>query len=75
MVASVIAAFLYLRIVLAMYAGEAGADDAPRVAIPSLAGVAIVIAVGITVVFGFLPQILEHWARDAVPAILAASTG
>jgi NADH-quinone oxidoreductase subunit N len=75
MVASVIAAFLYLRIVLAMYAGEAEADDAPRVAIPSLAGVAIVIAVGVTVVFGFLPQILEHWARDAVPAILAASTG
>ena len=75
MVASVIAAFLYLRIVLAMYASEAEADDSPPVAIPSMAGLAILIAVGVTLVFGFLPQILEHWARDAVPAILAASTG
>jgi NADH-quinone oxidoreductase subunit N len=73
MVSAVIAAFLYLRIVLAMYAGEPDADDATPVAIPSLAGLAIVIAVGVTLVFGFLPSILEHWARDAVPAIVAAS--
>ena len=77
MVSAVIAAFLYLRIVLAMYAGDADgqAGDTTPVAIPSLAGLAIVIAVGVTLVFGFLPSILEHWARDAVPAIVAGSTG
>jgi NADH-quinone oxidoreductase subunit N len=75
MVSAVIAAFLYLRIVLAMYASDSEADDTTPVAIPSLAGLAILIAVGVTIVFGFLPSILEHWARDAVPAIVAASTG
>jgi NADH-quinone oxidoreductase subunit N len=75
MVAAVIAAYLYLRIVLAMYAGDAEADDTSPVEIPSLAGVAIIITVGVTLVFGFLPSILEHWARDAVPVIVAASTG
>jgi NADH-quinone oxidoreductase subunit N len=75
MVSSVIAAFLYLRIVLAMYASDADADDTAPIAIPTLAGIAILIAVGVTVVFGFVPSVLEQWARDAVPAILAASTG
>jgi NADH-quinone oxidoreductase subunit N len=73
MVSAVIAAFLYLRIVLAMYATDAEASDTTPVAIPSLAGLAIVIAVGVTIVFGFLPSILEHWARDAVPAIVASA--
>jgi NADH-quinone oxidoreductase subunit N len=75
MVSAVIAAFLYLRVVLAMYASDAEADDTVPVEIPPLAGLAIVIAVGITLVFGFLPSILEHWARDAVPVIVAVSTG
>ena len=52
MVSAVIAAFLYLRIVLAMYASDAEASDDTPVAIPSLAGLAIVIAVGVTLVFG-----------------------
>ena len=38
-----------------MYASDAEADDTTPVAIPSLAGLAIVIAVGVTLVFGFLP--------------------
>jgi NADH-quinone oxidoreductase subunit N len=75
MLSAVIAAFLYLRIVIAMYASEADADDTTPVAIPSLAGLVIVIAVGVTLVFGFLPATLEQWAHDAVPAIVAASSG
>jgi NADH-quinone oxidoreductase subunit N len=80
MVSAVVAAFLYLRIVLAMYAGDEhhgeapeSSSPAPSLPIPATAGAAILVAVAVTVVFGFLPSVIQHWAQDAVPALVASA--
>lgn len=70
MLSAVIAAFLYLRIVLSMY-GDDEVEGAAPIAIPPIAGLAILVAVGVTVVFGFLPGVIQDWARDAVPVLAA----
>ena len=71
MVSAVIAAFLYLRIVLAMYASDADAADTTPRRDPLAGRPGDPDRSRRHLVFGFLPSILEHWARDAVPAIVA----
>jgi NADH-quinone oxidoreductase subunit N len=82
MLSAVIAAFLYLRIVVAMYMSESeeemeAAAEAPpvprsrRLRIPFAAGLALAIAVIATVGFGFLPSPLADSSRDAVPTVTA----
>ena len=71
MVTAVVSAFLYLRIVLSMYLGQA-ADDAPAIHVPRTAGVAIAIAVAVTIVFGVLPGELDSITREAIPQLVAA---
>lgn len=71
MVTAVVSAFLYLRIVLSMYLGRP-ADDAPAIRVPRAAGLAIAIAVVITVVFGVVPGELDAITRDAIPQLVAA---
>ena len=71
MLSAVIAAFLYLRIIVSMFL----ADPAPagetleRVRVPISAGVAISLALGFTLVVGFLPGWLISLAKDAVPQL------
>jgi NADH-quinone oxidoreductase subunit N len=73
MVSAVIAAFLYLRIVVSMYLGDDdAATDQPALPVPAGAIVAIAVAVAVTVVFGILPGAVVNLARDAVPALVAA---
>lgn len=80
MVAAVIAAYVYLRVILAMYvgAGDAGAEPAPDASVrPPLRiapGAAFVLfcAVGVTVVFGVVPFPIVDLARDAVPVLVAS---
>jgi NADH-quinone oxidoreductase subunit N len=65
--ASVVAAFYYLRVVVAMYMSEPEGADRPE---PSLrvdpaTAVVLVAAVGITLFIGFLPGTFLHFARDA----------
>ena len=57
MVSAVIAAFLYLRIMISMWIAEPEAGDDARepVRVPSLLGVAIGLSVAFTLVVGFLP--------------------
>ncbi|MEP4648704.1 MAG: proton-conducting transporter membrane subunit, partial [Ilumatobacter sp.] len=55
MVTAVIAAFLYLRIMVGMWLHDAG-DDAPAVTIPFSAGVAIAIAAVFTIAVGLYPS-------------------
>lgn len=70
MLAAVIAAYLYLRILVSMYMEEPeGAGE--RVRIPLSAGVAIGGAVIFTLVVGFLPGWLLKLAEDAVPTLSA----
>ncbi|MEO0493675.1 MAG: NADH-quinone oxidoreductase subunit N [Actinomycetota bacterium] len=71
MVTAVVSAFLYLRIILSMYLGTAD-EDAPAIHVPRAAGLAIIVALAITVGFGLLPGELDDITRDAVPVLVAA---
>jgi NADH-quinone oxidoreductase subunit N len=77
MLSAVVSAFLYLRIIVAMYMqapDEAGADDtrARRVPVPLTAGLSLAVAVGFTLVVGLVPGAVVDFARDAVPVLVAS---
>ena len=65
MLSSVISAFVYLRIVLAMYDRE-GEVTGPKLRVPLGARVAILIAVVVTIGVGLMPEPLAHATRTAV---------
>jgi len=79
MVSSVISAYLYLRIVLTMYAGvedeadpaEAGAPARARIRVPLAAKVTIGLAAVATIGIGLVPDPLTDTARDATPDLVA----
>ena len=64
MVSAVIAAFLYLRIMISMWIAdpEAGDDAREAVRVPLLLNVAITLSVGFTLAVGFFPDWLIHAA-------------
>ncbi len=66
MVASVIAAFLYLRIMVAMWVSEPEAGDAGRedIRVPFWTGVTLLLSVGFTLLVGISPG----WLIDATKA-------
>ncbi|WP_420435270.1 NADH-quinone oxidoreductase subunit N [Candidatus Poriferisocius sp.] len=64
MLAAVVAAFLYLRIVVAMFL-DAPDPDAPRLHIPRGPALAITIVVLFTLAFGIYPEPLLNLADDA----------
>ncbi|MBW3536452.1 MAG: NADH-quinone oxidoreductase subunit N [Actinobacteria bacterium] len=73
MLSAAVAAFVYLRLVLSMYAGPGEHDPDPvaepgapgRIPIPLLAGVALGLCLVITMAAGILPGPLLDWARQA----------
>jgi NADH-quinone oxidoreductase subunit N len=69
MVAAVIGAFLYLRIIVSMYFtdAEAGDDKREAIKIPLSAGVAIALSLAVTLALGVAPGWLIDWAEAAVP--------
>ena len=72
MLAAVVAAYLYLRIIVAMYmSGEDAEESAPRLRVPVGLGASLVAAVAFTIVFGVLPSAMVDFARDAVPVLFA----
>jgi NADH-quinone oxidoreductase subunit N len=74
MVSSVIAAYLYLRIIVAMYMREAdGGAMTPPVKLPVSASLGLSIAFAFTLVVGFLPSQFVDFAKDAVPALVASA--
>jgi NADH-quinone oxidoreductase subunit N len=74
MIAAVVAAFLYLRIIVAMYlADEDESVELEPVEIPFRAGLGLAITVAVTLLFGFLPQPLVDFVGDAVPTLVAFS--
>jgi NADH-quinone oxidoreductase subunit N len=76
MLSSVVAAFLYLRIVVAMYMGddeaEAGDGVPARLPVPAGAALAIGLALAFTIVVGVVPGAVVDFARDAVPVLISA---
>jgi NADH-quinone oxidoreductase subunit N len=78
MLAAVIAAYLYLRIVVSMYMsddaaeGESGAATAATgVTVPVGAALALLACVVVTVGVGVWPGAISETARDAVPVLVA----
>jgi NADH-quinone oxidoreductase subunit N len=66
MLSAVIAAFLYLRIIVSMYLSDPPEDSVlPPVRVPASAGIGLALALAFTVVFGFLPSVLVDFAKDA----------
>jgi NADH-quinone oxidoreductase subunit N len=68
MLAAVIAAFFYLRVVVVMYMTAGEQEElaaAPRVRIPAGAAAALGLAVAFTVVVGVLPSFILDFARHA----------
>jgi NADH-quinone oxidoreductase subunit N len=73
MVSAVIAAFLYLRIVVTMYVIEEPATDgAPALRVAPCAALAVAVTVLVTLGFGILPDPAVNVARDAVPVLVAS---
>lgn len=75
MVAAVIAAYLYLRIVVSMYMSDGeGAEAVPAlsgISVPVGAGVALALCLVVTLGLGFWPGAITEVAQDAVPRLLA----
>lgn len=67
MIAAAIAAFVYLRIVLTMYAPEDGdaGDDLPAARVDGWSGAAIGIAAAAVIVLGVVPGYMLDFARNA----------
>jgi NADH-quinone oxidoreductase subunit N len=74
MLAAVIAAFLYLRIIVSMYLTDPQPSDDTPVRIGPAAGLGLALTLAFTVVVGFLPWWLVDTARDAVPHLVAAAS-
>lgn len=77
MLSAVISAFVYLRIMLTMYAGSEADDTVsaaaqPRLRVPAAAAIALIIAVVATIGIGLVPDPLTKTAKDATPVLVAA---
>jgi NADH-quinone oxidoreductase subunit N len=73
MVTAVISAFLYLRITVSLFMSEPGDQGPPRPSVPFGAGLALAVAVGVTLLAGFWPGSIADLARDAIPVLVASS--
>ena len=74
MVSAVIAAFLYLRVIVAMYLSEPEGEVAPAgppVGVPGAAALGLAVAFAFTIVVGIAPSAVIDFARDAVPVLVA----
>jgi NADH-quinone oxidoreductase subunit N len=73
MLTAVISAFLYLRIIVAMYmeVDEGEEREGRRIPIPFAAGLALAVSLGVTLVVGIFPSLLADPAGDATPSLSA----
>jgi NADH:ubiquinone oxidoreductase subunit 2 (subunit N) len=62
---------MYLRIVMTMWSRDVEAVDAPPLAVSWTTGLALFATVAVTLVYGFIPQSLIGFVRDAVPQLVA----
>ena len=74
MLTSVIAAFLYLRIIVSMFMSVEDAGEPRRIRIPVAAGLALVLCVVVTLGVGLFPDTLASQAKDATPVLVLEPT-
>jgi NADH-quinone oxidoreductase subunit N len=78
MVSAVIAAYLYLRIVVTVWSGDPAADEsadddaveATAIRVPFAAKLALVVCFVVTLGVGVYPQPLIDWSDDSTPALV-----
>jgi NADH-quinone oxidoreductase subunit N len=71
MLTAVISAFLYLRIIVAMFMSDDEATEPRTIPIPLAAGIALVLCIGVTIGVGLFPGVLAEPAKDATPVLVA----
>jgi len=70
MVSAVIAAFLYLRVIIAMYLRETDQPATGRITVPFGAKLALGVCLVITIGVGIVPGVFLNPAREAVPYLV-----
>ncbi len=70
MLTAVVAAFLYLRIVVSMYMSVEEAGEPRTIPVPFAAGLALAVSVTVTVTVGLFPGVLSRAATDATPVLV-----
>jgi NADH-quinone oxidoreductase subunit N len=70
MLTAVIAAFLYLRIIVSMYMSVEDAGEPRTIRVPFAAGLALVTCAAVTLGVGLFPGALSSTAKDATPALV-----
>ena len=65
MLAGVVAAYFYLRVIFTMYAAPPDDAEAAALPIPFATGLALVVAVAFTLIVGILPSAVFDFARQA----------
>jgi len=65
MVAAVVAAFFYLRVIVVMYMTASEEAESPRLRVPAGVTVALAATLGFTLVFGIVPGTVFDFARHA----------
>jgi NADH-quinone oxidoreductase subunit N len=70
MLTAVIAAFLYLRIIVSMYMSVEDAGEPRSIPVPFAAALALSLCLAVTLAAGVLPGSLAGLAKDATPALV-----
>ena len=68
MLATAIAAFVYLRIIVSMYLSESSEEK--ELFIDNGGRVVIAVSVALTIVVGIFPSLLVDLAKDAIPILV-----
>jgi NADH-quinone oxidoreductase subunit N len=63
--ASVVSFFIYLRVIVAMYMGDADDDQPAALGLPVRA--VLLVAMAVTLIFGLVPAPLLRLAANALP--------
>jgi NADH-quinone oxidoreductase subunit N len=74
MLTAVIAAFVYLRIIVSMYMSTDEAGEPRLIPVPFAAAIAITVSLAVTIGVGLFPGVLTRITRDATPVLVLEPT-